>query len=77
VALVQSGLLTADEATWDTTPAAIPKAAQDLLYEARPEESLAAVEMLPFTPGQQKYFMFERRIGKWSTASQVKRDLDS
>ena len=75
VALVRAGVLTEGEATWDVTPQPIAKPVQDLLYEARPKDSLAAVDKLPFTPGDQKYFMFERRIDRWSKASQVKQDL--
>jgi hypothetical protein len=74
-ALVEAGLLTRDEATWDVMPDPIPRAAQDLLYEARPADALAAAESLPFTPGNQKYFMFQRRIRRWSRADQVERDL--
>jgi hypothetical protein len=75
VALVKAGFLTADEATWDVIPDAIPRAAQDRLYEARPADALAASESLPFTPGKQHYFMFQRRIRRWSKAADVKRDL--
>jgi hypothetical protein len=75
VALVKGGFLTSDEATWDVTPDPIPRAAQDLLYEARPADALAAVESLPFPPGRQAYFMFQRRIRRWSKAGDVRRDL--
>ena len=75
VALVKAGLLTADEAAWDVTPEPISRAAQDLLYEARPADALAASESLPFTEGRQRYFMFQRRIRRWSQAADVKRDL--
>ncbi len=47
VGLVKSGLLTADEATWDIRPDPIDAAAQRLLYEARPPEALKAAEALP------------------------------
>lgn len=75
VALVKAGLLTPDEATWDATPDAIPRGAQDLLYEARPADALAATESLPFGPGGQRYFMFQRRIRRWSKTGDVRRDL--
>ncbi|HEY7498990.1 MAG TPA: hypothetical protein VH740_10770 [Vicinamibacterales bacterium] len=74
-ALVKAGLLTPGDATWDVNPDPIPRAAQDLLYEARPGDALAAAESLPFTPGAQRYFMFQRRIRRWSRAQDVKRDL--
>ncbi len=74
-ALVKAGFLTADEATWDVMPEPIPRGAQDLLYEARPADALAAAESLPFVPGTQRYFMFQRRIRRWSRAQDVRRDL--
>jgi hypothetical protein len=75
VALVKAGVLTLQDAVWDVMPDPIPRAAQDLLYEARPAEALAAAESLPFTPGRQHYFMFQRRIDRWSSASAVRQDL--
>ena len=74
-ALVESGLLTTAEATWDVMPDPIPRAAQNLLYEARPADALAASELLPFTTRTQRYFMFQRRIRRWSTVASVKLDL--
>lgn len=74
-ALVKAGLLTAEEATWSVMPDPIPRAAQDLLYEARPADTLAAADMLAFQPGAQRYFMFQRRIAAWSNAEDVERDL--
>jgi hypothetical protein len=75
VALVKAGFLTADEATWDVKPDPVPRAAQDLLYTARPADALAAAEVLPFTAGTQHYFMFQRRIRRWSKTAAVRRDL--
>jgi len=75
VALVKAGLLTADEATWDVMPKPIPQPAQNLLYEARPADALTAAESLPFTAGAQEYFMFQRRIRRWSKTADVRRDL--
>ncbi len=77
VALVRAGVLTAEEATWDVTPDAIPGPAQDLLYEARPADALIAAEQLPFASGKQKYYMFTRRIGNWSSSEKVLRDLET
>jgi hypothetical protein len=75
VALMKAGLLTCDDATWNISPEPIPQNAQDLLYEARPADALQAAELLPFTPGAQKYFMFQRRISRWSQTDDVRRDL--
>lgn len=76
VALVKSGFLTVEEATWNVSPDPIPKAPQDLLYEARPADSLVASELLPFSEQHQRYFMFERRIRQWSKAEDVRKDLN-
>lgn len=75
VALVRAGLLTAEEATWDVTPQPIPMASQNLLYEARPADALAACEQLTFRDDMPTYYMFSRRIGQWSTTQDVRRDL--
>jgi hypothetical protein len=72
---VKAGLLTAEEAMWDVMPEPIPRAVQDLLYEARPADALTASASLPFVPDRQTYFMFQRRIRRWSKADDVKRDL--
>jgi hypothetical protein len=77
VALVEAGLLTTEEATWDVMPEQISRAAQDLLQEARPADALAAAESLPFSRRRQHYFMFQRRIGHWSTVEDVKQDFES
>ncbi len=77
VALVRAGVVAEDEATWDITPQPISMPAQDLLYEARPADMLKAAEQLGFDPGRQSYFMFKRRIGKWSPVARVRSDLDA
>jgi hypothetical protein len=75
VALVKAGLLTSDDALWDVMPDPIPPAAQDSLYEARPTDSLEAAKTLAFMSSSQRYYMFQRRIDRWSRASDVKNDL--
>ena len=77
VALVRAGLISADDALWDIDPDPIPKPAQDLLHEATPASCLAATEQLAFDGDRQRYFMFKRRIGRWSSSAQVKQDLDT
>ena len=73
--LVQSGLLTTAEATWDVMSDPVQRAAQNLPYEVRPADALAASELLPFSTGTQRYFMFQRRIRRWSKVASVKLDL--
>jgi hypothetical protein len=34
------------------------------------------LEALPFSKDRQRYFMFQRRIDRWSSAAAVRRDLD-
>ena len=75
VGLVKSGLLTAGEATWGIRPDPIDAAAEVLLYEAHPPEALRAAEALPFSTDRQRYFMFQRRIDRWSPANAVRQDL--
>jgi hypothetical protein len=74
-ALVKAGLLDEQEALWATSPVAITPAAERLLLEARPATSLAAVEQLAWDDGEPRYYMFDRRIARWSTSAAVQRDL--
>jgi hypothetical protein len=73
-ALVHAGFVGKVSATWDTTPAPIPAAAEPLFLQADPAQGLAAVEQLDWSKAP-KYFMFARKIQSWSTAKQVKADL--
>lgn len=77
VALVEAGLLAIEEAQWDVTPEPIGRTAQNLMFEARPADALAAAESLPFTSARQHYFMFQRRIGHWSSLEDVRADFES
>lgn len=75
-ALVKAGLLTEDEALWDTTPLPIPGKVQRLFYEARPADYLKAAEKLEAPQGSASaYFMFKRCIRQWSPSSAVRADL--
>ena len=73
VALVKAGLLTTEEALWDVTPEPIPQVAQNQLYEARPADAFAAAASLAFPA--LRYYMFQRRIRRWSKTADVKKDL--
>ena len=76
VALVKAGLLTADEAMWDVAPEPISRAASRFYCTrlVQPTRS-PPPNRSPFTEGRQRYFMFQRRIRRWSQAADVKRDL--
>jgi hypothetical protein len=73
-AMVYAGLTTARAATWNVTPAEIPKAAEPLFNEAQPARALDAIHRLPWgrTP---QYYMFARRIKSWSKVKDVEADL--
>jgi len=74
-ALVKSGVLTRDEATWDVTPRAVPDEAERLLLEARPADSVQAASLLAWDAREPRYYMFSRRIDSWSKTAQVRSDL--
>lgn len=73
-AMVKAGLTAEASATWDVKPIRIPDAAERKLLEATPADEAAAVATLDWshTPC---YYMFHRRIGRWSAADKVKQDL--
>lgn len=75
-ALVKAGFTTAESAMWDTKPKAIPPAAEKALLEARPADALSAVSSLDWS-GPLTYYMFTRRISRWSTAQAVRDDLQA
>lgn len=76
-ALVKAGFTSAASATWDTMPLAIPDAADRALLEARPADALAAVTGLQWDTTAPAYYMFKRRIARWSSAQAVRDDLRS
>lgn len=73
-AMVQAGLMSKTSAVWDTTPLPIPPSVERDLLEAQPADGLSAAEQLPWAE-QPRYYMFERRISRWSRANAVKQDL--
>jgi hypothetical protein len=73
-ALVHAGFVGQGSALWNTTPVPIPASVEPLFLEAEPERALAAIEQLGWQQPP-RYYMFERRIGSWSTAGEVKADL--
>jgi len=74
-ALVKAGALTRDEALWDVMPHPIPDAAERRLLEARPADSVQAAGLLAWDPREPRYYMFPRRIDRWSRSDQVRADL--
>lgn len=75
-AMVSAGLASEPSATWETDPHALPLPAELLLLEARPAEALRAVEQLSWEPAP-RYYMFSRRIDRWSDAASTRADLNS
>jgi len=77
-ALVKAGFLSREEALWEITPKPITSDAERLFKEARPEDSLKALEKLQWdSSGELSYYMFQRKINSWSKASDVKNDLNT
>jgi hypothetical protein len=77
-ALVQAGFVARDEALWDTKPREIPPAEECLFKEARPADSLKAVERLAWpNPPQRYYHMFKRAIKSFSKKTSVESDFRS
>ncbi len=75
-AMVVAGLTSKASATWVATPYGLPPAAQRLLLEARPSDALTAVEALSWE-APPRYYMFPRRISRWSDAAAVSAALAS
>jgi hypothetical protein len=73
-AMVKAGLTTEASATWDVMPHPIPAAAERKLLEATPADEAAAVATLEWGAAP-RYYMFERRISRWSRADKVRHDL--
>ncbi len=73
-AMVIAGLVGKESALWDTTPVAVPAAAERLLLEAEPAKALQAVGPLAWD-NPPRYYMFSRRIGRWSPVAAVREDL--
>jgi hypothetical protein len=74
-ALVKAGFVSREEALWDITPRPIAAAAERSLLEATPAAMLTGVSQLAWDPGQPRYYMFQRRIDRWSRADEVAADL--
>lgn len=74
-ALVRAGVTTEAAATWDVSPIAIPSDIERHLLEAKPVLAAKAIAALSWNDNAHSYYMFERRIARWSTASAVRRDL--
>lgn len=76
-ALVKAGFISREDALWDTSPIPIPPPAERLFQEARPVDSIRALQSLPWQKsGERAYFMFECEIGRWSRVDSVRSDLN-
>lgn len=74
VAMTRAGLTSEASALWDTNPKALPTVHARQLSEARPGDSLSAVTALSWDDSP-LYYMFPRRISKWSSTASVHADL--
>ena len=75
-AMVRAGLVSEASATWKTAPRPLPPPVESLLLEARTAEALRAAEQLPWDDAP-CYYMFPRRIDRWSDATSVRAALAS
>ncbi len=75
-ALVKAGFVTREEALRDLQPCQISRSAQRLFKEARPADSLRAVEQLDWPePPARRYYMFQRAISQFSGRNAVEADF--
>ena len=74
-AMVQAGFVSEQAATWETKPAVIP-AADDVPRRAAADPGVAVevCEKLDWSGGP-RYYMFKRRVERWSETEAVRRDL--
>jgi hypothetical protein len=73
-AMVYAGFIGEGSAKWAGTPSPLPKEAADLLLEASPAAAWKAVTTLDWS-SPLRYYMYQRRIGHWSKAADVAKDL--
>lgn len=72
--MVQAGFVSEQAATWETKPTVLPPAAETRLCAAEPGLAVEACELLDWG-GPPRYYMFKRRIERWSETEAVRRDL--
>lgn len=73
--IINSGLITAEEALIEIFPKSIPTEAQIQIATAIPKICLATVKFLPWETQNISYFMFERKIKNWNTSDNFKKLL--
>jgi hypothetical protein len=73
-AMVQAGFVSEQAATWETKPAVIPAADEVRLCAADPGVAVEVCEKLDWSGGP-RYYMFKRRVERWSETEAVRRDL--
>jgi hypothetical protein len=76
-ALVESGFIAKEDALLDIQPRKIPLVQELALYKSNPKDSLSAAEKLAWPESGLSYYMFSRRIDRWSSLALVKQDLAS
>lgn len=73
-AMVAAGLVSASAATCEMSPVVLTSQAERLLLHASPDDALTAVEAL-FWDARPRYYMFRRRIERWSDAATARAAL--
>lgn len=76
IALIKYGLISKEDALYDIIPKPIPKKTELLIYSADPKICVNVVKNLTWDKDKISYYMFKRRIDKWSHANKVKNDLE-
>lgn len=74
-AIVEAGLITIDEALVDITPKPIPKVSETMIYSANPIICVNSIRNFPWDKNNISYFMFERKINRWSKNIVLKKVL--
>lgn len=73
-AMVYAGFVASKSALWDTKPTVLPASVVPFLLRAEPASALEAAERLDWSRPP-RYYMFKRKVKKWSPARAVRRDL--
>jgi hypothetical protein len=74
-AMILAGFVSEQAATWETEPVVIPAAAEAELCSADPGRALGACDTIDWSDPPH-YYMFKRRIDRWSKPDAVYRDLE-
>lgn len=75
--IINSGLITDEEALLEITPKSIPTEAHIQIATANPKICLDTVKFFPWETQNISYFMFERKIKNWNTSDNFKKIINN